>query len=128
MAYTRHGYQIEGTPVVDPPPSEAAKCGGPGVCVPCSRDAAQAQRGAGTRRAALVVLDEEVIAKLLKFPPGWYVDGISTDFMTSSIVLRVSSPDAPIAPPGRVPYTMEYTVDSTDDGKFQVRFPEFPPS
>lgn len=39
MAYTTHGHHIRGTSK-DNPPSARAKCGGPGLCQECSRQAA----------------------------------------------------------------------------------------
>lgn len=40
--YTSHGFQIAGTPVEgDRPP--VARCGGPGLCVQCSREAQNQQ-------------------------------------------------------------------------------------
>lgn len=40
MAYTKHGWHIKGTPLVDRPKGLlTARCGGPGVCEDCSKDA-----------------------------------------------------------------------------------------
>lgn len=36
--YTRHGHQIQGTPVEGPTPSSVARCGGPGLCGQCSQE------------------------------------------------------------------------------------------
>lgn len=41
MTYTSHGHHIEGTPMGDPPATRA-RCGGPGMCSSCSREAALA--------------------------------------------------------------------------------------
>lgn len=38
MAYTFHGHHIEGTSTENPPDSRA-RCGGPGLCAVCSRQA-----------------------------------------------------------------------------------------
>lgn len=38
MAYTSHGHHINGT-VLEPEPNERARCGGPGPCSSCSREA-----------------------------------------------------------------------------------------
>lgn len=38
--YTTHGHQIMGTTATYPKPSEIARCGGPGLCDQCSREAA----------------------------------------------------------------------------------------
>ena len=42
MAYTRHGHQIAGTPVEGPWLGSKARCGGPGSCASCSKEAASA--------------------------------------------------------------------------------------
>lgn len=39
MAYTRHGHHVHGTPT-DDLNRAVARCGGPGLCPSCSRDAA----------------------------------------------------------------------------------------
>jgi hypothetical protein len=46
MAYTSHGHQIRGTAVTYPQPLKVMRCGGPGLCNQCSREAAveQSQR------------------------------------------------------------------------------------
>lgn len=40
MTYTSHGHYIPGTQVSALPPRQVARCGGPGMCVVCSREAA----------------------------------------------------------------------------------------
>ena len=39
MTYTRHGHHITGTPVSETKPLMVARCGGPGLCPGCSREA-----------------------------------------------------------------------------------------
>jgi hypothetical protein len=39
MAWTRHGHHIPGTILGTDRPSSVARCGGPGLCDLCSRDA-----------------------------------------------------------------------------------------
>lgn len=39
MTYTKHGHQIAGTPIDIARPASVARCGGPGICRDCNRDA-----------------------------------------------------------------------------------------
>lgn len=51
--WTRHGHAVAGVTVAGPKPPDlkVARCGGPGLCHPCSMDAAQMQaRGAADPR------------------------------------------------------------------------------
>lgn len=41
MAYTTHGHYIPESPYNESPPSSKARCGGPGMCGPCSSQASQ---------------------------------------------------------------------------------------
>lgn len=43
MAFTSHGHQIRGTKVEGSTPLQVARCGGPGLCTQCSREAAVVQ-------------------------------------------------------------------------------------
>lgn len=40
--YTTHGHQIQGTPVEGDRPEFVARCGGPGLCTKCCREAVMA--------------------------------------------------------------------------------------
>lgn len=40
--YTAHGHKITGMPDTGPVPDRVARCGGPGICLPCSTEAAAA--------------------------------------------------------------------------------------
>lgn len=42
--WTRHGHPITGRVQYPPEPTSRARCGGPGLCDPCSRDAAKPHR------------------------------------------------------------------------------------
>jgi hypothetical protein len=44
-SYTGHGHHIPGTPEKTPP-LQKKRCGGPGICLPCSTDAIRAYDGA----------------------------------------------------------------------------------
>lgn len=44
MADTRHGHHIFGTTLAKPRPSTRARCGGPGLCGPCSTEASLAKK------------------------------------------------------------------------------------
>lgn len=39
MTFTTHGHHIEGTPLAPYTPENRARCGGPGPCALCSREA-----------------------------------------------------------------------------------------
>lgn len=41
MTYTTHGHHIPGSPKKETPAKQVARCGGPGVCDQCSKDAAR---------------------------------------------------------------------------------------
>ncbi len=40
MAYTRHGHHIYGSVLEKEKPLSVARCGGPGLCLVCSKDEA----------------------------------------------------------------------------------------
>jgi hypothetical protein len=40
VAFTEHGHQIKGTPVSGIQPKQVSRCGGPGFCPACSKQAA----------------------------------------------------------------------------------------
>lgn len=41
MSWTAHGHHIPGTIMYDDRPEQVARCGGPGMCGPCTREVAR---------------------------------------------------------------------------------------
>lgn len=87
--YTRHGHQIEGTSYIPRDPGMViARCGGPGLCANCSRDAIAAQK----------TNPPKVVANLPVYMPGnnrnWeQVDAVLTIADDNSISLKLKNDD-----------------------------------
>lgn len=83
---TRHGHQIEGTAYTPlEPNASVARCGGPGLCSACSREAAAAPKASPSK----------VVANLPVYMPGnnrnWeQVDGVLTIKDDNTITLRLT--------------------------------------
>lgn len=68
MAWTKHGHQIDGTATLDlrTRPSEVVRCGGPGLCDACSKDA-----------SLLTRKNEEPVSAFQKYQEGNLYSGFS---------------------------------------------------
>ena len=65
MTYTRHGHHIAGTPRTDWS-GIVARCGGPGVCILCAKDAA----ATGVEGSEAGMLDRDMCALIDKYNLG----------------------------------------------------------
>lgn len=66
MAYTTHGHQIEGTKIEDVKPEVVARCGGPGLCSKCSREAVAETAGLKSRKDIIMSMAAELIDASVK--------------------------------------------------------------
>lgn len=58
------------------------------------------------RRAAVMFLGEDVLARLLRLPAGWRIAGVRDDFLRNGVMLRLTGPTAPLVPEGGEPYSV----------------------
>lgn len=63
------------------------------------------------RRAAMAFLGEDVLARLLRLPPGWEVTGVRDDFQRNGVLVRITGPTAPEAPPGTAPWSFQPEIE-----------------
>lgn len=63
------------------------------------------------RRAALCFLGEDVLARLLRLPPGWMITGVHADFERNGILVRITGPTAPEVVEGSVPWSFQPEVE-----------------
>ena len=82
--YTKHGHQIAGTPVEGPWLGAKARCGGPGVCASCSKEAAGAVLAMSNPliSTASEYHDQNTVVKVLQ---GMRKAGIDTDMALEAI-------------------------------------------
>lgn len=70
------------------------------------------------RRAAVIRLGADEIARLINLPEGWSVTGVRDDFLTDSVMIRLTGPDAPTCVEGACPYEIrpEFHYEPPSEG------------
>lgn len=69
MAWTKHGHHIPGSEMSEDRPP-ISRCGGPGLCNACSKEASMYQNSVNKKKNIMVVDEEKVVRRLSVYKQG----------------------------------------------------------